>query len=59
MIHKCLFIPLFIGEREGELRSRKTFTQNEFIYYSCKLISVASKMPSHEMSNVSKPMPLE
>ena len=53
-----LFIPLFIGERERELRSQMKFTQNVFIYYSCKLIRVARKRPSHEMSNVSKPMPL-
>ena len=59
MVQKCFFIPLFIGERERELRSWKKFTQNEFIYYSCKLIRVSSKLPSHEMSNVSKPMPLE
>ena len=58
MIQKCFFIPILIGERERELRSGKKFTQKEFIYYSCKLISVESKIASHEMSNVSKNMPL-
>ena len=58
MIQEYLFNSLFIGERERELGSRKIFKQNEFIYYSCKLIRVARKRPSHEMSNVSKPMPL-
>ena len=59
MIQKYLFNSLFIRERERELGSRKKFIQNKFIYYSCKLIRVARKRPSHEMSNVSKPMPLE